>query len=244
MAQSYFIWNGKDCRSMGIIMRGPAAIIRAEERISHVTIPGRSGDLTETEGENIYNPYIQTVSISVRGGFRVRDVYKWLRGDGYVTFSGEPDRRQKARVIGAITLNKISRNLDNWAGEVQFYCQPLKEIIHPEAAITVTSSGAAIRNNGDVICRPMYKITASGSSISLTATGNGTPGDNTIAVTGLASGDIIWIDSDTMEVWNEDKTELLTVNSEGNFPVLAPGKNTITGTGWSRIDIEKRERYL
>ena len=243
MAQSFFIWNGRDCRSMGIVMRGPAAIIRAEERVSHVTIPGRSGDLTETEGENIYNSYIQTVSISVRGGFRVRDVYKWLRGDGYVTFSGEPDRRQKARVIGAITLNRVSRNLDNWAGEVQFYCQPLKERM-AEETVAVTSSGTTVKNNGDVICKPLYKITASGSSISLTATGSGTPADNTIAVTGLSSGTIIWIDSETMEVWNAAKTELLTVNSAGEFPVLAPGNNTITGSGWSRVEIQKRERYL
>ena len=69
---------------MGVIMRGPAAIVRPEERVQHVTIPGRTGDLTELEGENIYNSYIQTVSISVRGGFRVRDIYKWLRGEGYV----------------------------------------------------------------------------------------------------------------------------------------------------------------
>ena len=82
MAQSFFIWNGKDCRSMGIIMRGPAAIIRPEERVKHVEIPGLSGDLTETEGQNIFNSYIQTVSISVRGGFRVSKVYEWLRGAG------------------------------------------------------------------------------------------------------------------------------------------------------------------
>ena len=80
MPQSYFIWNGKDCRSMGIIMRGPAAIVRPEERVQHVEIPGRSGDLTELEGENteqegehIYNSYIQTIPFSVRGGFRVRE---------------------------------------------------------------------------------------------------------------------------------------------------------------------------
>ena len=50
MAQSFFIWNGIDCRSKGVIMRGPAAIVRAEERVKHVEIPGREGDLTETEG--------------------------------------------------------------------------------------------------------------------------------------------------------------------------------------------------
>ena len=239
MAQSFFIWNGIDCRSKGITMRGPAPIIRPEERVKHVEIPGRSGDVTETEGENIYNSYIQTVSISARGGYNVREVYKWLRGSGFVTFSGEPDRKQAARVIGAITLNRISRNMDKWQGEVQFYCQPLKQLL-AEDKVTISSSGATVRNGGDVTCKPMWKVTVGSgkTSISLTA------GGNTIAVTGLTGGSVIWIDSDTMEVWNSVKTSLLTVNSTGDFPVLDPGANTVTGSNWSSVEIEKRERYL
>ena len=243
MGQSFFIWNGIDCRAKGIIQRGPAPIIRAEERINHVTIPGRSGDLTETEGKNIYNSYIQTVTISVVGGYRVREVYKWLRGSGRVTFSGEPDKVQDARIIGAITLNKISKNMDSWSGEVQFYCQPLKKRLR-EVAEAVTTSGTVIRNNGDVRSRPMWKVTASGSTVTLTAAGADTPEDNTIEVDGLTSGDVIWIDSDTMEVWNEDKSALITKDSTGEFPMLGEGENTISGSGWSRIEIEKRERYL
>ena len=199
--------------------------------------------MTETEGENIYNSYIQTVSISVRAGARARDIYRWLRGEGYVTFSGEPDRRQKARVIGAITLNRISRNLDNWAGEVQFYCQPLKENL-TEAKTTITSSGSKVKNNGDVISKPLWKLTTNDTSATITAAGTGAPADNAITVTGLTSGAVIWIDSETMEVLNADKTKLLTVNSTGNFPVLVPGINTITGSGWSAIEIVKRERFL
>ena len=243
MGQSYFIWNGKDCRSMGIVMRGPAPIVRPEERVQHVQVPGVSGDLTETEGENIYNSYIHTVNISVHGGFRVREVYRWLRGNGYLTLSGEPDKRQKARVIGAITLNKHSHNLDWWVGECQFYCQPLKELL-TESKVTVTSTGASVMNTGDVICRPMYKITTSGTSISLGASGTGTPASNTLTATGLTSGVVYWIDAETMEVWNADRSALLTKNSSGQFPVLGQGANSIIGDGWSSIEIERRERYL
>ena len=243
MPQSFFIWKGKDCRSMGIVMRGPAPIVRPEERVQHVQIPGVSGDMTETEGENIYNSYIHTVSMSVRGGFRVREVYRWLRGEGYLTLSGEPDKRQKARVIGAITLNKVSRNLDNWAGEVQFYCQPLKELL-TESKVTVTSTGASVVNTGDVNCRPLYKITTSGTSISLGASGTGTPASNTMTATGLTSGVVYWIDAETMEVWNADKSATVTEKSAGEFPVLAPGTNTLTFSGISSIEITKRERFL
>ena len=235
--QSYFIWNGFDCRSKGVITRGPAPIVRPEERVKHVEIPGRSGDLTELEGENIYNSYIQTVSIAVHSGMRVREIYRWLRGAGYVTFSGEPDRRQKARIIGAVTLNKHSYNLDWWEGEVQFYCQPLKELI-TETPETVTQSGAVIRNNGDVDAYPLFKIRTSGTTISLSA------GGKVLALTGLTSGTDIWIDSETMEAWNADRSATITEKSSGEFPILKPGKNTIAFIHCSSIEIHKRERYL
>lgn len=241
MAQSYFIWKGIDCRSMGVILQGPVPIIRPEERVNHIEIPGRSGDLTEIEGESdeekIYNSYIQTVTIEVNGGYRVREIYNWLKGSGYVTFHGEPDRKQLARVIGAITLNKHSRNLDWWVGEVQFYCQPLKQLL-TEGTVQITSSGSAVMNTGDEWARPKITATASGTSMTITANGK------TLTITGLTSGQQYIIDSEIMEVTNANRTALLTKDSVGDFPKLKPGSNTITGSGWSKLVFERRERFL
>ena len=248
MAQSFFIWNGIDCRAMGVTMRGPAPIIRPEERVRHIEIPGKSGDLTETEGDDIYNSYIQTASISVRDWARVREVYKWLRGAGFVTFSGEPDRQQRARIIGAITLNRFSRNLDKWQGEVQFYCQPLKEKLI-ENNVTISASGSTVRNNGDVICRPVYKVHTSATEVTLTVMPVDSvlpagAGSNSITLSGVANSSYCYIDCETMEVWNSTMTSLVTKKSSGDFPIMMPGNNRITGSGWSDIEIEKRERYL
>lgn len=237
MGQSFFIWNGVDCRSMGITMAGPAPIVRPEERVRHVEIPGRSGDLTQLEGEEVFNSYIQTVTIQVKGGFRVREVYRWLRGSGYVTFSGEPEKRQQARIIGAITLNKHSHNIDTYVGEVQFYCQPFKELLRPVDA-EITENVNKVRNFGDVTARPLWKVTASGSTMVLSC------GGKSLTVSSLASGQEILIDSEVMEVLNADRTDRLTKNSLGGFPVLIPGDNEVTGSGWSAAVIEKRERYL
>ena len=237
MAQSYFIWNGVDCRSMGVKLSGPVPIVRPEERVQHIEIPGRSGDLTQLEGDQIYNSYIQTASIMVQGGYRVRDIYKWLRGSGFVTFHGEPDRRQAARIIGAITLNKHSRNLDWWVGEVQFYCQPLKQLL-TEGTVQITSSGSAVMNTGDEWARPKITATTSGTSMTITANGK------TLTITGLTSGQQYIIDSEIMEVTNANRTALLTKDSVGDFPKLKPGSNTITGSGWSKLVFERRERFL
>lgn len=237
MSQSYFIWKGIDCRSMGVVLQGPIPIIRPEERVKHTEIPGRSGDLTELEGDEIYNSYIQTATIMVHGGYRVREIYNWLKGAGFVTFHGEPDRKQAARIVGAITLNKHSRNLDWWVGEMQFYCQPLKQLL-TEAQVTITSSGSTVMNAGDVKSKPKITATASGTSMTITA------GGKTLTISGLTSGNDYIIDSEIMEVSNADRSALLTENSQGDFPRLAPGSNTITGSGWSRLVIDRRERFL
>ena len=65
MGQSYFIWKNKDCRSMGVRLSGPVSIVRPEERVNHVQIPGRSGDLTETEGENIFLSPASNICVAV-----------------------------------------------------------------------------------------------------------------------------------------------------------------------------------
>ena len=240
MGKSYFIWNNIDCRSMGVTLAGPVEIIRPEERVKHVEIPGRSGDLTQTEGENIFNSYIQTATIQVRGGFRAREVWRWLRGSGYVTFSGEPDRKQKARIIGAITLNKHSHNMDVWVGELQFYCQPFKELLQTNT-ITVTSSGTAVINAGDVTSKPKITATASGTSMTVAA------GGNTLTLTSITSAHIYEIDAETMEVIDittAGSPVLCTKKSSGEFPVLKQGSNSVTGSGWSRLVIDRRERFL
>lgn len=234
--QSYFIWNGIDCRSMGIKLAHAAPLIRPEERVQHVVIPGVSGDLTETEGTHIYNSYIQTLQISVRDGSQVRGVFRWLRGAGYITFSSDPDKEQEARIIGAVTLDKLSRNQDIWVGQVQFYCQPLKQRIY-SIAETLTAAGA-VRNNGDVESKPLIVATPATGSTTMTITVNG----KTLTLTQVDG--VRRIDCLAQEISNADQTALETVNSAGPFPVLQQGGNEISGTGWSRLDIYKNERFL
>ena len=236
----YFIWKGEDCRAHGVQLAAAVPIIRPEERVTHVEIPGRSGDLTQLQGDGIYNSYIQTATIEVPGAYNVRKIANWLKGSGYVTFHGEPDRRQPARVIGAITLNKHSYNLDWWEGEVQFYCQPLKEKMREET-VTVTSSGTSVRNNGDVTAKPMIRMTASSTSAIINA------GENALVFTGITSGHVYLIDSETCEV-SDITTPSTPVNctskTYGSFPELKTGANSITGSGWSQLVFFKRERFL
>jgi len=237
MGQSYFIWNGMDCRNMGVGLSGPVPIVRPEERVQHIEIPGRSGDMTLLEGEEIYNSYIQTASVFVRGGSRVREIYNWLKGSGYVTFSGEPDRKQSARIIGAVTLNKHSKNMDVWEGEVQFYCQPLKQLLLSDT-VEITTSGSTVYNRGDVKSKPLITLTASATSATVVI------GGKTLTLTGITSGNSYLIDCDAEEMSDTLRTTIMTGKTSGPFPQLDPGSNTVTGTGWSKLAFDRRERFL
>ncbi len=236
MSQSWFAWNGVDCRSMGVTLTNVVPIVWPEERVEHITIPGRPGDLTDLEGTDIYNSYIQTASIRVKDGWRARQVKSWLRGAGTVTFSGEPEVKQQARIIGAVTLERVSLNLDIWVGEVQFYCQPLKQrLIEPTATVALNGS---IYNAGDVTEKPIFILSATASTVVITA------GGKSLTITGLTSGDGLHIDSESMMVLSADLTEDLTAQTTGFWPVLNVGENTLAGSGWSSCQVRRRERFF
>ena len=213
-----------------------------------------SGDLTQTEERwnGIWNSYIQTVDFSIYGQYNIHEFYQWLKGSGYITFSTDPNRRQQARVVGAVTLNKHSHNLDWYDGEVQFYCQPLKEKLAEETKTILESystSQKVVQNSGDIWSKPLIKaVQKSGAtSIVLTLSQPNISGHSrtvTIDMTGL-TGQTIWIDCETMEVLNEAKTSLLTSRATTNYwPLLYSGENQVSGSGWSRVDITSRERFL
>ena len=83
----WFIWNGVRSDEKHIVLNEAPKIVRPEERIEHVTIPGRSGDMTLTEGDDIYQSYIQTFTIAVEGEANVPEVENWLKGAGVLTLS-------------------------------------------------------------------------------------------------------------------------------------------------------------
>ena len=237
MSFSYFIWNGIHSRDMGIYLSGAAPILRGKERVATPTVPGRAGTLTLAEGDDVYEPY--TVQIVLRVKEPVSEALKWLRGDGYVTFSGEPDRRQKARIVSQMQFKPISKHLHYREGTVAFYCQPLKEALY-EDEYTVTS-GAKITNLGDVSEKPIFTLSGAYGNFTLSA------GGRTLAVTGLDQdlGGCV-IDCDAACVLSYDKTQLITNLSGGEFPALPVGESTLvlTGDHLGTVTIGRRQRWL
>lgn len=233
--RNYFIFNDEDSRAHGVYVKTPAPIIRAAERVKHIEIPGRQGDLTSIEGAGTFKPYTQTLDIAVCGKANVEYCYKWLQGSGFVTFSSDPDKRQTARVINAVTLDRMARDLDWWKGQVSFYCQPLKEPLAGDRTETLSNDGR-VSNNGDTEEYPVITVYGSGDFIIATESGE-------FALDGLSNG-VYTIDSEAGEVMNANG-ELATNLSSGSFPVFPVGISRVVweGISVSKVEVTRRVRF-
>lgn len=234
---SYFIFNGVHSRDMGVYLAGPAPVMRGKKRVIQQTVLGRPGALIIPESEDAYEPYTQQLILRAREP--VNGISKWLRGEHYITFSGEPDRKQLATVINQTQFKKVSKHLSYWEGTVQFLCQPLKEAIHEESYLI--TSGDTITNLGDTDEKPLLTLEGAYGDFAISA------GGRVLAVTGLGQsyGGCV-IDCDAQLMLSYDKTELLTNLTAGDFPVLKEGDNTvlITGSHPGAVTIGRRQRWL
>lgn len=229
----YFIWNGTDSREKHIRVNNRVPIVRPEERVSHITIPGRAGELTQVEGEHIYNSYIQTVNLEVLGAANVPAAEMWLTGAGEVNFDTQATLKQKARIINAVTFEKVSRNLDIWKADVQFYCEPFKSPV-TEAQIEVTESGTVLTNPGTLTAFPEIQMEGSGAvSVSI--------GGKTLVIPTLTSGwtadsEMRWICLNGVPQFNA---------WTGEFPEIPTGNATVLFTGnITKLTITPHWRYL
>lgn len=235
---SYFVFNSIDSRDMGVYLAAPAPIMRGKKRVVQATVLGRAGALLLPEGEDVYEPYTQQLILRAREP--VHDISKWLSGDGWVTFSGEPDYKQPATVIDQMQFKKVSHHIPYWEATVAFLCQPLKRLVHERTQGVV--SGGTLVNLGDVNERPLITLTGASGDIAITV-GEQEP----LVITGLdASYGGCVIDCDAMELLSLDKSELLTRLTAGVYPYLPVGRSTLyaAGSAPGTITVARREQWL
>ena len=157
----WFNWNGEDSREKGIFVKQLPPITRAKRRVKRVKIPGRPGDVTVTEGEEIYEAYVRECVIQVDADRDYTDLLAWLRGAGTVIFSNEPERVYTASIDDEVVFERASNSLHQ--AVIPFYCQPLKAQYPPEADVEITED-STITNPGDVYSKPIVTITGTGAA--------------------------------------------------------------------------------
>jgi phage-related protein len=163
----WFIWKGVDSRSMGLVVTENAPMVLPTERGETVTVPGRSGYLTRTEGAQVYDGYLKSVGIGNRRKADPQAIAAWLRGSGELILSSEPGFVYTGRIIKEASLPRVMDNV--FAGTVAWMVQPGKAQVPPEPDTVwqaATPGGTdpampSLYNPGDLPGHPRITVEAS-----------------------------------------------------------------------------------
>ncbi len=210
----YILIDGTDTQENKLRVSALPSIQIAQKRVQLITIPGRSGYLTQWDGS--YEEVIKPVSFFYRDPFPEHIAQLILEGRT-ITFSNEPDKVYDYRLdITTDLINTIS----TWHQfEVQFICNPIKREISP-ASILASSQPLLLVSPCNHPAYPTIRLTGNGA-VTLTV------GNHEISLMDI--GPKIVIDGDLMECYQAGT--LADNKMSGGFPVINPGE--AVSIGWT-----------
>lgn len=232
---SYFVFKGINSESRGVIVAEYPEIVRAQQRIETVQVPGRDGELTLVSGLPVYNTILKNCGCIIAPNADINNISAWLTGRGDVTFGNEPLHTYEARIKDEIAFEKIMREREYREFVIPFYCHPLKKLTTTEQNIELTASGK-VTNPGTAFSRPKIKVEGSGD-ITLMVAGQ------ILEITGLTQP--VVIDSELGMALDTAGTINMSYLTSGDWPFLAPGSNAVSWTGTvAKVTITPRWRWL
>lgn len=230
---NWFEWNGIRCTDYGIYVTELPPPTIPEERVTFTKVPGRSGSLTVTEGETVYEDLLLTVSCVLSDPSLIPEIAAWLQGAGTVVFADRDGGFYYARIVNQIPFEKILRGNPHRSFSVNFRCKPFW-YADGISKITLTASESSVNNPGSVYSEPLITVHGSGDILLMI-------GQSVIELSGITEG--ITIDSALQEAYlgNVSMNHCMS----GDFPKLYPGSNPISWTGEvTSIVIDPNWRYL
>ena len=228
----WFEWNGVRCTQYGIHVLEQPPVTIPSERVAFTDVPGRSGSLTQLEGDDVYDDMVLTVTCLIADPSRIPEIVAWLRGSGTVTFANRQGGFYHARVVNQIPFEKILRGNPHRSFAINFRCKPFWYLSDVEP-ITLMTSGTFITNPGSVASEPIITVYGSGEITLMVG----------MTITELEITDKITLDTPLMEAYS-GATSMNNCMS-GDFPSLLPGKNAVNWSGnVSKVEIQPNWRRL
>ena len=230
----YFVFNGKSSRDFDVYLYGEHTFGAPQREVETITVPGRNGDLSIDKGryENISFSYpaiiINNVSDNIAG---LRDFLLAQRGYCRLEDTIHPEEFVMARFSGNFEPDIGTKA---WAGkfEIKFDRAPQRFLKDGER-VREYPSGTVIRNYTNQNALPLIRAYGTGS---LTL-------NETIAITSAIN--YTDIDCEAQEAFKGavNCNQNLTL-STGKFPYFKPGNNTLTYSGFTRVEITPRWWHL
>lgn len=221
----YFIFKDINCNDLGIYVSQMPPEQYPEDEVEFVEVPGRDGYLTINKGRKL--PITKTIKATLLKKENREAVKRWLRGEGKLILSTEPDVYFKARIAEPVEF--VGTIFGGRKFEVEFLCQPWAYLHTGDKVITIIEKDTIIKNPEDT-SKPLITIYGSGQ-VDLIINNKIHKFDNI--------DEYVIVDSELMETYKE--TSL--VKYYGDFPELTPGENIISWDGnITKIEITPRWR--
>lgn len=238
----WFEFAGARSSDFGVIVQDFPPLTTGEERAEFVPIPGRSGSVTITEGDDVYDDIVLSVGCYIRDLDKIDLITAWLRGSGLLVLGNAPDRAYTARCVNQMEFMRLIRGRQYRTFNAVFRCDPRRYVFPEPAAQTFTSSPASITNPGTAAAEPIITVVGSGD-VELTV------GNSLISIDDL-SGPItsVTINCASGNAYSTDLTP--TYNMSGRVSVsspikLYPGANTILWSGTvTSVTVSRPWRYV
>lgn len=229
----WLLIDGKPTKDFGVYLSGDGTFKAAEKEIEEFTIPGRNGAFhyKTTRYKNVIVPYdcfifkdyrrnvaaFRSFLLSRKGYVRIEDTHhpdEFRLGIYHEEFA--PD------VFVDLSAAQFTLNFD---------CKPERWLKSGERPINFTTSGN-LYNHTYLTAKPLIRVYGTSGSVTVNNT--------TVSLTGVST--YADIDCEAQETHKDSDYTLnaRTTLANGEYPSLVPGTNTVSFTGFSRIEITPR----
>lgn len=249
LSKDYFVFDGVDSRDFDVYLFRKEILNWPKRSVKKVSVPGRNGDIILDNGryDNVAFSYgaviIRRVAYNLAG---FRDLLTSAAGRySRLEDTFERDEYYLARLSGGVEP-VTTRNMDAARMELVFERKPQRYL--KDGSVPVTVTGSTFMNPSHQISKPIVKITrGSGlndsfglNGITVTVTWGDTPQTVTAAYVDCDSGDVRGNGGEDLNgIVSISKAVGLSTVRWYDFPVLAPGENSVSMNGAS-IDITPR----
>lgn len=147
--------NGTDISNYGLYLLTMPPIVKAQKRVRHIVIPGRSGHLTKWDGD--YESYTKEPELYC-SGYDLPAALEALRNATQIEFDNDAGFVYD---VSADEIIEASVEGGKWYRiSARYTTQPLKRLATEEPLIGAT---VVLENAGNVPCKPRIEITATGT---------------------------------------------------------------------------------
>lgn len=228
------VFNYKSLADYGVYISGKGVFNAPERDTESVQIPGRNGELTIDNGR--YKNLALTYPAFIIRDFKenVQGLRNYLLSQkGYVRLEDDyyPEEFRLAKWTGAFETDPIEE-LYAANFNLTFSCYPQRFLKSGEQPIEITAASATINNGNLTTALPLIR-----------AYGTGSFSIGGIAVQITSASGYTDIDCDLQEAYKDTLATNCNGNivlTNGKFPELVPGENTITLSGITKLEIVPR----